>query len=69
MFKQRQLAFMEEAPLERLWMEFPEQARSDVTQHYAWLMARTALQGIRQSRQEHRTWTISPDPLDRAAAY
>ena len=38
MFKQRQLAFTEERQLERLWAELPEQARSEVTQHYARLM-------------------------------
>ncbi len=51
MFKQRQLAFIEEGQLERLWKEFPEQARSEVTQHYARLMARTAVQRIRQFRE------------------
>lgn len=48
MFKQRQLAFIEEGQLERLWTEFPEQARSEVTQHYARLMARMAVQRIGQ---------------------
>jgi len=51
MFKQRRLAFIEEGQLERLWKEFPEQARSEVTQHYARLMARTAVQRIRQLRE------------------
>ncbi len=48
MFKQRQLAFIEEAQLERLWEAFPEPARSEVTQHYARVMARAAVQRIRQ---------------------
>ncbi len=48
MFKQRQLAFIEGSQLERLWQAFPEQARSEVTQHYARLMARTVVQRIRQ---------------------
>ncbi len=52
MFKQRQLAFIEEGQLERLWEAFPEQARSEVTQHYARLMARTAVQRIRQLREK-----------------
>ena len=52
MFKQRRLAFIEEGQLERLWTEFPEQARSEVTQHYARLMARTAVQRIRQLRKK-----------------
>ncbi len=52
MFKQRQLAFIEEGQLERLWKGFPEQARSEVTQHYARLMARSAVQRIRQLREK-----------------
>ena len=52
MFKQRRLAFIEEGQLERLWTEFPEQARSEVTQHYARLMARTAVQRVRQLREK-----------------
>ena len=52
MFKQKQLAFIEEGQIERLWKEFPEQARSEVTQHYARLMARTAVQRIRQLREK-----------------
>jgi hypothetical protein len=52
MFKQRRLAFIEEGQLERLWKEFPEQARSEVTQHYARLMGRTAVQRIRRLRKK-----------------
>ena len=52
MFKQRQLAFTEQRQLERLWAELPEQARSEVTQHYARLMARTAVQRIHQLREK-----------------
>ncbi len=55
MFKQRQLAFIVEGQLERLWKEFPEQARSEVTQHYARLMARTAVQRIRQLREKQES--------------
>ena len=52
MFKQRRLMFIEETQLETLWEEFPEAARSEVTQHYARLMARTAVQRIRQVREK-----------------
>lgn len=52
MFKQRRLMFIEETQLESLWERFPESARSEVTQHYARLMARTAVQRIRQLRQK-----------------
>ena len=48
MFKQSQLAFVEHAQLERLWEKFPEQARREVTQHYARLMARTTVRRIRE---------------------
>ncbi len=52
MFKQQRLAFTEEAQLETLWKAFPEPARLEVTQHYARLMARTAVQRIRQLREK-----------------
>ncbi len=52
MFKQRRLMFIEETQLETLWEAFPESARSEVTQHYARLMARTAVQRIRQLREK-----------------
>ena len=48
MSKQRRLAFAEEEQLERLWQALPESARRAVTQNYARLMARTAVQRIRQ---------------------
>ena len=48
MSKQQRLAFTEEEQLARLWEAFPEPARREVTQHYARLMARTAVQRIRQ---------------------
>ncbi len=52
MFKQRRLMFIEEAQLERQWETFPESAKSEVTHHYARLMARTAVQRIRQLREK-----------------
>ena len=52
--KQQRLAFIEEEEAETLWKVFPEAARSEVTQHYARVMARTLVQRIRQlqTRQE-----------------
>jgi len=52
MFKQQRLAFIEEAQLERLWEAFPESARREATQHYARMMARTAVQRIRRLREK-----------------
>jgi hypothetical protein len=51
MVKQQWLAFLEEERLERLWEGFPEQARREVTEHYARLMARAALARIRALRK------------------
>lgn len=52
MFKQKWLGFIEAERLERLWEEFPEPARREVTQHYARLMARKAVQRIRALKDE-----------------
>lgn len=52
MFKQRWLAFLEEACWERLWDGFPEQARHEVMQQYARLMARAAVERIRSLRKQ-----------------
>ena len=35
MFKQRPLAFVEPEEVEAVWERLPEQARAEVTQHYA----------------------------------
>ena len=40
MVKQRRLEFVEREVLEELWESLPEQARHEVTEHYARLMAR-----------------------------
>jgi len=52
--KQQRLAFIEEEEAETLWKALPETARSEVTQHYARVMARTLVQRLRQlqTRQE-----------------
>ena len=51
MSKQQRLVFIEEEQLETLWEAFPEAVRNEVTQHYARVMARTAVQRIRQLRE------------------
>lgn len=49
MFKQSQLAFVEEeVQLERTWDKLPEKARREVMQHYARLMARATVSRIRE---------------------
>ena len=40
MFKPKQLAFLDQAEVEPVWERLPEQARMEVTQHYARLMTR-----------------------------
>jgi hypothetical protein len=52
MFKQRCLDLFEEQGLERLWEGFPEEARAEVTAHYARLMAHRALHGLRALRKQ-----------------
>ena len=52
MFKQRCLDLFEEPGLERLWEGFPEEARAEVTAHYARLMAHRALHGLRALRKQ-----------------
>jgi hypothetical protein len=46
MIKQRQLEFHEQKEREPVWERLPEQARVEVTQHYARLMSRTSVQRI-----------------------
>ena len=50
MVKQTELAFVEREVLEQLWERFPEQARGEVTQQYARLMARASVRRIRALR-------------------
>ena len=61
MFKQRRLMFIEEAQLERQWETFPESAKSEVTQHYARLMARASVQRIRALKADRE---VSDEPND-----
>ena len=46
MFKQRPLAFVEPEEVEAVWERLPEQARAEVTQHYARLMSSASVQRI-----------------------
>lgn len=52
MVKQRVLEFVEREVLEELWERFPEQARREVTQQYASLMARASVRRIRALRTD-----------------
>lgn len=51
MTKQRWLAFVEEEFLETLWETFPEQEKNEVTEQFARLMARAAVERIRDLRK------------------
>ncbi len=50
MIKQRRLAFFEQTSLEALWEQFPKQARDEVTQQYARLMASATVARIQALR-------------------
>jgi hypothetical protein len=64
MVKQRQLAFLETECLEALWEQFPEQARREVTQHYARLMARASVARIRALRANPKNREVGDEPSD-----
>jgi len=55
MFKQRCLEFFEPEHWEALWKQFPEQARREVTQQFARLMARVSIERIRALRTKRET--------------
>jgi hypothetical protein len=64
MVKQIRLDFPEEEDfekLEELWETLPEQARQEVTQHYARLMARASVQRIRALKADRE---VSDEPND-----
>mgnify|MGYP005648161501 CR=1 FL=1 len=46
MLKIRQLELLDQQEVEPLWERFTEQARMEVTQHYARLMSRASVQRI-----------------------
>lgn len=64
MIKQRRLAFLETECLETLWEQFPEQARHEVAQHYARLMARASVERIRALRTHHKNREVSDESSD-----
>ena len=64
MFKQRGLAFLETECLEALWEQFPESARHEVTQHYARLMARAAVERIRALRTNQKNREVGDESSD-----
>ena len=64
MVKQIRLEFLEEedfGELEELWEMLPEQARREVMQHYARLMARASVQRIRALRTDRE---VGDEPND-----
>ncbi len=65
MVKQRWLAFLEPEYLESLWEQFPKQARDEVTQQYARLMARASVAQIRALRTNEKNREVSDESSDR----
>ena len=63
MMKQQRLAFLEQDCLETLWEQFPEQAREEVTQQVARLMARALVAQIRALRADNNP-EVSDDSSD-----
>ena len=63
MMKQQRLAFLEQECLETLWEQFPEQARDEVTQQVARLMARALVAQIRALRTDNNP-EVSDDSSD-----
>ena len=64
MIKQRRLAFLEQECLEALWERFPEQAREEVTRHYARLMARASVERIRALRKNEEKREVGDESND-----
>lgn len=65
MIKQRRLAFLETECLEALWERFPEQARREVTQPYARLMACASVERIRALRTRPKNREVSDESSHR----
>jgi hypothetical protein len=63
MMKQQRLAFLEQECLETLWEQFPEQARDEITQQVARLMARALVAQIRALRTDNNP-EVSDDSSD-----
>ncbi len=64
MIKQRWLAFLEPECLELLWQQFPAEARDEVTQQYARLMARTSVERIRALRKDNTKREVNDESND-----
>jgi hypothetical protein len=61
MVKQRRLEFVEREVLEALWERLPEEARREVTAHYARLMARASVRWMRALRTDREVGDESSD--------
>ena len=64
MMKQQRLAFLEQECLETLWQQFPEQAKDEVTQQLARLMARALVARMRALRADNHNPEVSDDSSD-----
>jgi hypothetical protein len=64
MMKQQRLAFLEQECLETLWEQFLEQARDEITQQVARLMARALVAQIRALRADNDNPEVSDDSSD-----
>ncbi len=64
MIKQRWLAFLEPEYLESLWQQFPAEARDEVTQQYARLMARASVTRIRALRKDSKNREVNDESDD-----
>jgi hypothetical protein len=61
MVKQTVFEFLEQEDVEALWEALPEQARREVTKHYARLMARASVRRIRALRTDREAGDESSD--------
>ena len=64
MIKQRRLAFLEPECLELLWEQFPAEARDEVTQQYARLMARASVARIRALTKDKTDREVNDESND-----
>ncbi len=64
MIKQQWLAFLEPDCLDSRWEEFPAEARNEVTEQYARLMARASVARIRALRKDNTNREVSDESDD-----
>jgi len=64
MIKQRRLPFVESEYLDSLWEKLPNQARDEVIEHYARLMARASVTRIRALRDNKENREVNDESND-----